>query len=561
MKKRKFKNYLKLGILFLGISFLLWSCEEQENYLSEEHLAHQQHKTPTFQVLNKEFLNKDVGINSTLKTLKFFENSFHKNSTIEDDYLYSELYGFYIDTKYAILNTNENIKTYTFKVERTVPKENVLENLIVHSDTLTNSTKYFLIEYPQLADSYDYTAVMVTEIHDDSLTFNKTNNIECYDVLQFEESVTTDYPCWSGEHSGGSQVSSCDTSGGGNPPFSITTPSSWILVEYCPPPGSDELTYGDSSASYNTGGGSGGLGNVQTIPLNTFTAQWTNFLNNLTHAQRDFIEDNDDVYGELNEFFADNSFSFESFSFASEAILALIDGDEVDFDDKIITSLPECLDKIFNKLKVVSNGKISNIFAQFRGTNPVPQNYNWSLKAGNCTNGASGCTNATISNSKASTTIDTLVTANATDFSMARTMIHELVHAYLVSVYRFQNIDKNYVNLMNQFAAQYNNNANDVHHQIFITENLINPIGQALYDWAQLSGYYNVPGGLNYFKELAWGGLTHYRDSSGNLVENPNFINLVPLQSVRQRIVEISAAELTNQTIGVNSPKGQKACN
>ncbi len=433
MKKRKFKNYLKLGILFLGISFLLWNCEEQENYLSEDHLVHQQHKTPTFQVLNKEFLNKDAGINSTLKTLKFSENSFHKNSTIEDDYLYSELYGFYIDTKYAILNTNESIKTYTFKVERTVPKENVLENLIVHSNTLTNSTKYFLIEYPELADSYDYTAVMVTEIHDDSLAFNKTNNIECYDVLQFEESVTTDYPCWSGEHSGGSQVSSCDTSQGGNPPFSITTSSSWVLVEYCPPPGSDELTYGDSSASNNFGGGSGGgLGNVQTIPLNTFTAQWTNFLTNLPDAQRDFLEDNNDAYEGLNEFFVENSFSFESFSFASEAIQALMDGNEVDFEEQIINDLTG-LDKcIYDKIKELSLFK--NTVAKFtRGA------YNLTLTYSGLCNGGVGeeaCTDpADIINGNI--TIKFLSSALPTQkLDFATTILHEGIHAEIYKYVR-----------------------------------------------------------------------------------------------------------------------------
>ena len=283
--------------------------------------------------------------------------------------------------------------------------------------------------------------------------------------------------------------------------------------------------------------------------------------NSLTNDEISWLTSNANEAAAINNFINENTCTPEVSSFTKEAIKALMDGNEVDFEDKIITVLPECLNNIFNKLKVVANGKISEIFSKFRGNNPVPENYNWKVVTGSCSNGASACTNPSISNGTSFTKIDTLTTKNATDFSMARTFIHEAIHAYLVSVYRFRNIDKNYVTLMKEFAKDYNNNANDIHHRLFIEENLIDPIGQALYDWANLSGYYNVPGGLNYFKELAWGGLTHYRDANGNYIQNPNFINLVPNPDVRTRIVQISEAELLNQPSGVNNPKGQKACN
>lgn len=33
MKKQKITNYLKLGVLLLGISFLLWNCEKETDFL------------------------------------------------------------------------------------------------------------------------------------------------------------------------------------------------------------------------------------------------------------------------------------------------------------------------------------------------------------------------------------------------------------------------------------------------------------------------------------------------------------------------------------------------
>lgn len=35
MKKNKFINLLKIGILFFGISLLLWNCEKEDNFNSE----------------------------------------------------------------------------------------------------------------------------------------------------------------------------------------------------------------------------------------------------------------------------------------------------------------------------------------------------------------------------------------------------------------------------------------------------------------------------------------------------------------------------------------------
>ncbi len=343
MKKRTLKR-LKAGILFLGISLLLWNCQKEENYLLDEHLLHQELETPTFQIITKKIFDKDIQLSSNLSKLKFNGNLSYKSADSENDYLYSEEYDFYINTQFAITNENEHQKTYTFEVIRNTPKENILENLLIHYDSLNNVTKFFLLEYPIVDDDYHYGTSTATEIHDESLSFNKTMNTSCYDVLQYQESVTTDYPCWSGEHSGGSEASSCDTSDGGNPPFSITIPSSWILVAYCPPQGSDELTYGDSQGNNNTspqgGSSSGSSAGVQTIPLDNNNLQWELFLGDLSREQRTFVNSELGIQGLLLPFLIDNNFSDEAQEFTLFAIDILME----DFHDSTFDDILEVLD-------------------------------------------------------------------------------------------------------------------------------------------------------------------------------------------------------------------------
>jgi len=197
----------------------------------------------------------------------------------------------------------------------------------------------------------------------------------------------------------------------------------------------------------------------------------------------------------------------------------------------------------------------------FSGNNPVPQSYNWTINQATAinTNPASASTDATVTNGIVKTRIFTNNVPDATNMSMARTFIHEAFHAYLVFVYRYQNIDKSYANLINQFASQFNNNPNDIHHAVFVQANIISEIKTALIEYGSSQGY-NLPN--QYYEDMAWGGLTHIEQpsGSGNFIINPAFNQAVPNTADQQRIISRLDAEKNNQIVNGIQPQGTKAC-
>lgn len=220
------------------------------------------------------------------------------------------------------------------------------------------------------------------------------------------------------------------------------------------------------------------------------------------------------------------------------------------FDNQITTILPPCLENVINDLKTLQNGKFGKVISQFAGTNPVPLNYNWHVISGPMSATTIAGTNPTVQNGIATTTINSNYINISTNLSIAKTLIHECFHAYLVSVYRYRNIDKSYVNLLNQYAAQFNNIANDIHHHAFTLTNVVSEISIALKEYGVSQGY-NLP--QQFYDDMAWGGLY-----------GTQVYNALP-QSQRERIESTIEAEFTNSNnspnniLGLN-PNGVQIC-
>ena len=190
---------------------------------------------------------------------------------------------------------------------------------------------------------------------------------------------------------------------------------------------------------------------------------------------------------------------------------------------------------------------MEKVIAQFAGANPVPLNYNWHLDTGPLAATTVAQTNPTILNNTASTTINSMYINISTDLSLAKTIIHESFHAYLNSVYRYRNIDKSYINLVNTYAAQFNNNIGDIHHHLWTVNNMINEISTALKEYGVLKGY-NLP--QQFYDDMAWGGLT-----------GTSVYNALP-QSDQDRISSTISSEFTNSNLNALqiSPQGVQIC-
>lgn len=214
-------------------------------------------------------------------------------------------------------------------------------------------------------------------------------------------------------------------------------------------------------------------------------------------------------------------------------------------DDKIITNnLDPCSKAI---LEAIQNGKsIENIVNQFADEN---SDFNWTIETSNTTSEATTDWLNETSNTYI-TIIDPDFINSATKIAIARTIIHEVIHAYILSYIDIaKNGDpelslKTFPELWNDLVAKkYGdpNNAsgwNKYHHED-MARNYINVISNAISIW---DGNKNSN---QYYKDLAWGGLlgTQIFLSTSDLTD-----------SDRIRIMNINLAEDKNSSTAKGNP-------
>ncbi len=147
--KNKLTNSFKIGILFLGISFLLTNCQKENEPLTEEENAieqlqnksHQSHLRAEDMANVVDFVNTET--NNTRQVI-IGKKSIKK---AKQDYRSSGMsartetsFG-YIDTSNALVVESENVISYTFKVV---------------SKDLTNFINYIVVEDKATLDKYSY---------------------------------------------------------------------------------------------------------------------------------------------------------------------------------------------------------------------------------------------------------------------------------------------------------------------------------------------------------------------------------------------------------------------
>ncbi len=90
---------------------------------------------------------------------------------------------------------------------------------------------------------------------------------------------------------------------------------------------------------------------------------------------------------------------------------------------------------------------------------------------------------------------------SATDLSITRTFIHEILHANLL--YKYDLKEKEYSELLNLFYETKISNENDLQHNYF-AKNYIPVIIGSLFEWCRQTGLYVSNA---YLEKMAWGGL------------------------------------------------------
>ncbi len=174
------------------------------------------------------------------------------------------------------------------------------------------------------------------------------------------------------------------------------------------------------------------------------------------------------------------------------------------------TALKECMKKIVDSLKKSTKGNVAAIIQQFAGETP---GYNWTLKDGTLSSSWNAETSGKYNRTTGTVTtiFDSKKFAASSDLSVARTVLHEFVHAYLLA-YFFTNqmvARETYSEYYEEYIKHKNRSANTLQHNE-IARNFVGYIGEALREYGDRMGYTFASQAEKeqYYNDLAWGGLT-----------------------------------------------------
>ncbi len=193
-------------------------------------------------------------------------------------------------------------------------------------------------------------------------------------------------------------------------------------------------------------------------------------------------------------------YKYDAASGSWVGVLNSIDIWEDQINDK---SLKPCMQTIVNDLKNLTLGSVGQIIQKFSGTVP---GYNWEMKDGSLVGGQNAFTNQAYNKTTGTvtTTFDGSKFTNSTELSIARTILHESVHAYLVTYFMTDPLaaSKSYPQLLQDYFQLQD--ANAAHH-IEITRSFVNDIAIALQEFGISKGY-NL--NFQFYQDMAWAGLS-----------------------------------------------------
>ena len=207
--------------------------------------------------------------------------------------------------------------------------------------------------------------------------------------------------------------------------------------------------------------------------------------------------------------------------------------------------LKPCLKKILDNLKKTTASP-GNMVVNFTGD--WSTGYNWTVESGSIKGPAAGNTSSSFNMVSGTTTVfDSQKYPDATELSWARTMLHESIHAYLVTYFRLDGINANikYSEMIRDWSNKINPDLNEIQHNE-IARSFVKSIGDALEVYGISQGY-NLS--KEFYQDMAWAGLQDIKAFK-------------ELSSTEQkRILDTIATELTGMDIDgdYKSQKGKKS--
>ena len=166
-------------------------------------------------------------------------------------------------------------------------------------------------------------------------------------------------------------------------------------------------------------------------------------------------------------------------------------------------NLKPCESAVMNSLTGLNGNAVLALLQLFAGNTA---GYNWTVKDGSLDPGQYGSTSSVYNRASQSviTTFDANQWQDATDLSMARTMLHESVHAYLVAYLANDPINFNatYSDMLQAWLAVKHPNLETIQHQEMVK--FVGDVANSLEAYGISKGY-GLP--KQFYADMAWGGL------------------------------------------------------
>ena len=165
--------------------------------------------------------------------------------------------------------------------------------------------------------------------------------------------------------------------------------------------------------------------------------------------------------------------------------------------------LKEIAQQVFD----IKEGKISDILYGFSSD---VKNWNWILEEGLLPENTNASTRFTVQG--AVTTLDYNKLAKATSISVARTIIHEMVHAYLLLSFQYNSL--NAKQLFPGMVTAWNNETNPDFNEIQHQEMALSFVDDIAFALQEVNERQGVVADNSIYLDLAWGGLDFQNNES-----------------------------------------------
>ncbi|WP_047789869.1 hypothetical protein [Tenacibaculum mesophilum] len=462
---------------------MLWNCEKDE-IIPNTHTDNTT-KPYTLATLNYKELTHDAEFSKSLKKIE--KNLSTKNVSSKGSTGKKRLS--ILTNQIAKIKTKTTI-SWTFKLENTLKEASVFENLLVRK--YNNEFSYFLVSYQgenNTNNGKNTEKSLLYSLSKEDFDFSELDIQARSDSFDTPGEDDGDYgggggstPCdgvWIPEYK------SCDAGGNadGHSPqkqwdgsyCSRSQLTGYVIdfshcTNYTPPGGpSNDIPTDDTSS----GGGGSGTGSstggdpIITTPVedadgNTYTEAQirTNNINrtldnSLSLSELNFLSDSNNLATtkEVEAFLFENTTS-EAKTFAKQAIKALTNGGEVDFDDRIINNLTGKAKCVYEKLlsSGISNyhNMITDLFIEFGDNNIGGRDLTFKMSS-ELPDNIWGDTKKDDETGDYIIFINSNVMSRISSIEVAAVLVHEISHAFLGKHYNdsnasFSDLYQNYIN-------------------------------------------------------------------------------------------------------------------